>query len=712
MDAAPDYLRRLDLVEAIERFDRDSLKETLEAAGEQRRRILELFPVEVWPTLPLERYALGGAEDTYCRLLEFGSPSFGGIGGGSAMKHMIFKRQNGPGWYFPPEYENEHEAWEAVRAGYVKLFAAADRDEFEQIDDIAELSKGKVLRSKTAVVYHPDRLLPIHSETHLDYWGEVFGVDIAGLGPLAKNRALTDALLARTEFGGWSPLEVSRFIYSWSPPDTRRNTLKISPGANAELWDECRRGGYIAVGADDIGNLQDFPDKDSFRQRYAELYGSSGPVDGVRRANDLWKLTQLSEGDVILAGRGADEVLGIGRVTSQGYEWRPDRETHRHTVSVRWDHTDPLVMDQPIRAWAAGSIVDVKPADYHAILLGAHGGGDEESVGYSPPDPVHLEAQRLLDRSRQLIFYGPPGTGKTYRARRHAVWLLDGGPDEPLANRVWADHGYFLDRERELSSSPTADRTPTRTAPRLTKVTFHPTYGYEDFVEGFRPVVEGEGDGLRLSLEPGVFTQVCRAAAADPGRPYVLLVDEINRGNMPKIFGELITLIEADKRGMTVTLPQSRELFSVPRNVLIIGTMNTADRSIHLMDAALRRRFAFRELLPDPGLLDGTQVGGVDLGELLEALNARIAAEFGREKQVGHSVLMNGHDPIKSAQALADAIRFELMPLLQEYCYGDYRHLANLVGDVIVDTERLVPNDEVIDDPDELVVALKTHLGL
>ena len=150
----------------------------------------------------------------------------------------------------------------------------------------------------------------------------------------------------------------------------------------------------------------------------------------------------------------------------------------------------------------------------------------------------------------------------------------------------------------------------------------------------------------------------------------------------------------------------------VPPNLYLIGTMNTADRSIHVLDAALRRRFAFLELLPEPSVLEGSAIGSVPLDEILTGLNGLIRERVGREKQLGHSVLMDGDQPIASSTTFALAFKHELLPLLQEYVYGDYADLASILGDEIIDTDRQVPRPEVVDDPERLVAALASHLGI
>ncbi len=269
------------------------------------------------------------------------------------------------------------------------------------------------------------------------------------------------------------------------------------------------------------------------------------------------------------------------------------------------------------------------------------------------------------------------------------------------------DSDRLREAERDLSH---ADSGTTANVGPLTRVTFHPSYTYEDFIEGFRPDGSGAG-GLSLALEDGLFKRVCRAAQSNPGRPYLLLIDEINRGNVAKIMGELLTLLERDKRGLTLTLPQSKETFGVPPNVFLLGTMNTADRSIKLLDAALRRRFAFIECMPDTELLHGAAVGELALDDFLDGLNQRIARFEGREKQVGHSYLLVDGQAVDEVDEFAARFREEILPLLQEYCYDDYAMLAKFIGTELVDADAGTLNAEKVDDAEQLVVALAREFG-
>ena len=239
----------------------------------------------------------------------------------------------------------------------------------------------------------------------------------------------------------------------------------------------------------------------------------------------------------------------------------------------------------------------------------------------------------------------------------------------------------------------------------LTWTTFHPSYAYEDFVEGLRPFDAGEGR-VGLKLDDGLFKRVCRAAENKPGERYLLIIDEINRANVSKVFGELITVLEKDKRGLPVVLPQSKQSFIVPSNLYILGTMNTADRSIRLLDSALRRRFAFLEVMPDSQKLQGAAVGGLALDDLMDGLNARIAKRVGREKQLGHSYFLDSGQPVTDPDQFAQRFRQEILPVLQEYCYDDYAALAQYLGSKLVNAEQQALNDDILNDPAGLIAAL------
>jgi 5-methylcytosine-specific restriction protein B len=301
----------------------------------------------------------------------------------------------------------------------------------------------------------------------------------------------------------------------------------------------------------------------------------------------------------------------------------------------------------------------------------------------------------------------PVDNGLTYDELQADPLLAE---SEPMKSRcqgtlfalsaVEADHLLAVLGERDPSAASVA----TPSVQRLTSITFHPSYAYEDFIEGFRPKQTAE-DNMALVLVDGIFKRVCDAARADPTTRYVVLIDEINRGNIPKIFGELITLIEKDKRGFTVQLPQSGVNFGVPPNVLIIGTMNTADRSVQLLDTALRRRFSFLELLPESDHLEGVTAGGLALDTFLDELNQRIRQQFGREKQIGHAMFFHEGGIVDTPESFASMFHYELLPLLQEYLYEDYTELGNLLGDVIdVGSQRIAADVE--NDADALCAKL------
>ncbi|APS28549.1 McrB family protein [Pectobacterium brasiliense] len=249
---------------------------------------------------------------------------------------------------------------------------------------------------------------------------------------------------------------------------------------------------------------------------------------------------------------------------------------------------------------------------------------------------------------------------------------------------------------------------------RYSTVTFHQSYGYEEFIQGIRARSDGNGN-VSYSTEQGTFLQLCDRAKADPEHRYAIFIDEINRGNISKIFGELIALIETDKRAgmknalsLQLAYSESGDLFSVPANVDIMGAMNTADRSLALMDTALRRRFEFIEMMPDLSLLSGVKVKGIELESLLEKLNSRIEALYDREHTLGHAFFI----PVKTAleekgeesafKVLQAVFKKKVIPLLQEYFFDDWNKIRLVLADNQKKNDGLQFIIEKIDELDEL----------
>ena len=295
------------------------------------------------------------------------------------------------------------------------------------------------------------------------------------------------------------------------------------------------------------------------------------------------------------------------------------------------------------------------------------------------PETTYIENQSGNTFVKNSILYGPPGTGKTYYTAYYSVAICDDLSIEELEKK---SYGEVIERFNTLKKEG-----------RIAFTTFHQSYGYEEFIEGIRPVMAGEEEKKSIEYEivPGVFKKFCDEAALVDDEPYIFIIDEINRGNISKIFGELITLIEGTKRKgereeLSAFLPYSQEEFGVPKNVYILGTMNTADRSIALMDTALRRRFNFIEMMPDCRTIEDIVIRQngkeVNIGNVLDIINRRIEFLFDREHTIGHAFftsLKNGDS--NSIERLADIFKNSIIPLLQEYFYDDYERIRLVLGD-------------------------------
>ena len=270
----------------------------------------------------------------------------------------------------------------------------------------------------------------------------------------------------------------------------------------------------------------------------------------------------------------------------------------------------------------------------------------------------------VIDRSEPLVF----------NKSSDSIWSID----EDLLEQSYPEAFEILEKSKEFIPDY------NKSIKNYEFITFHQSFSYEDFVEGIKPKLDESEKDITFEIKDGIFKKLCRKAEADPENNYAIFIDEINRGNVSAIFGELITLIESDKRigesnEIKVTLPYSKSEFGVPSNLSIIGTMNTADRSVEALDTALRRRFSFDEIVPNPSLLAGIKFNEFSLTDVLHTINERIEVLLDRDHKIGHSYFLQ----LKSGdlEGLKSVFSDNIVPLLQEYFYHDYEKIALILGE-------------------------------
>ena len=399
-----------------------------------------------------------------------------------------------------------------------------------------------------------------------------------------------------------------------------------------------------------------------------DIYNATYPREGTPRLDD-WRqdfLYEMQVGDLVLAATEQTNQYRVGEIMSMA-QHDPARPTGKHWRTIQWrdqtiDSADLAELEEdPVEALDDEAL----PEAVSALLFPAK----------DPDSPDKL----MKAKPTNLILFGPPGTGKTYVTAQHAVSICQG---RPLAQLAAEDYRVQL----------MADYHKLSEAGNIAFVTFHQTYDYTDFVEGIRPKVT---DGcMTYELVPGALRRLASLATDKhrQGEQFVLIIDEINRGNVSKILGELITLIESDKRltaknELKVTLPISGDTFGLPLNLHLIGTMNTADRSIALIDTALRRRFDFIAMDPKPEVLESdSYVGEVRPGEFLTALNRKLAEVFrDREHAIGHAWLMPGNEKPRTQEAMLLCFKDKVVPTLTEWLWDSPEKLQEILGTDVVD---------------------------
>ena len=748
---------------------------------------LRRWPIEKLKSMSIEEYNSQGSKDSFCYWLESYTVDLGSVWGGSSYKFGVFNydpngkvgkreyKKKDDKYAWEPKYgKNAQDAFGCVRSIIVSIAEHAQVGDFKFVD---EVDFGHAMKWKIAFLYQSQKgatILPIYTRDLIKFAAN----SDDSKEPTSE---LLKAIMNR------KPQDETLFSYYWGLTDdynTRRPRKRwiISVGEQSSEWDECFQKGYVVLGWDEAGDLENVTTKNAIRDLLKENSAVYGEED-ERRSPDkaagmLWAFSrEVKEGDVVYVRRGVKEIIGVGKVSGE-YYYNAEREHYKHCRDVKWN-TDNDFHREVSFQMARASIVCITEKEKIREM--------EKLVSSDQNECIQSVVQKVGYPLNQILF-GPPGTGKTYSTIIHAIAIIERKTLDQVRNEV-KQKGYAAVKQRFDAFMKGGDK-------RIAFVTFHQSYGYEDFIGGIKPKIIKEQVGY--FPENGVFKDFCERAQlgvesgfeaafeklvdqlndeAEPkelktlrgrsfwvemngnqnlslftgknkqktavltkvairrrltgqevtkGResyydgvishlkncfglkesigenvPFVFIIDEINRGNISKIFGELITLIEESKRignanELRVKLPNAEdgeENFGVPNNVYIIGTMNTADRSIAMLDTALRRRFEFVEMMSRPDLLRDIRIvdakgkdTGIDLVCLLKVMNERIEVLLDREHQIGHAyfleALEDGHQKkIMPIENLGKLFQNKIIPLLQEYFYDDYEKIRMVLGD-------------------------------
>lgn len=654
---------------------------------------------------------------------EFQTQYYGSISGGSSYKFIMFKRNLDDQWVTGPPGNPKvlpvNEAISFAKKIRDSLMTGAEIIEqiligSESLDDYETLQE----KLDQNLDFNMSNLGWVHKYFHMIYpnviddyhstrW-QKHALVFCGIAPIKKDNLyeMAGQIIKIADKCDLPVNYVTGAINEIAGAPINYYRIEID-NTSKDYWSDMKTNSYVAIGWSELGNLNLYNEsenkKDIISNQLKKLYNFDSRIAN-KKAGEIAKFFNNMRKDDVVVAVLDEEVHGIGRISGE-YEFISDK-VYSHCIGVEWlkIFEESILLPKPSEGKLTTfsqyktieNIMEIKKLINEPTIE------DKISVPSQPvvplsnlPSPI-ADIESVLKRKKQLILYGAPGTGKTYYAEKAC--------NELASRNLFKKSFNTLSQEEKDKIVGTG-----RTNGVVRMCCFHPSYGYEDFIEGIKPkVVEKQ---TVFEHKNGIFKQICLDADENKDKNFYLIIDEINRGDISRIFGELIMLIENGKRGKQIILPLSNELFSVPENVYIVGTMNTADRSIALLDVALRRRFGFIELMTDYSLFKGVEFDGLPLDGWLIELNSRIREHIGKEGrnlQIGHSYFLEKEKAITDQIKFKRVIKEDIVPLIEEYCYGDYSLMSNILGDGIIDIKNQAIKTDLftVQDSSDLISAL------
>lgn len=634
------------------------------------------YPFEKFMDLKLEDYVVGNNNiNSLCYKMEFGQykDCGPGIGGATAYKYGIFYSKEHQNYMYNRKVENEPEKrWDIIKSDLYKLFNnIANSKNIDEIEDNYSSLKGmSMFIIKLGFCYFPQKLIGVCGRKHLISLLDLFKFDYNENSSSLKLSFLFNYKLRQAipELDNEDPEVIAHIVWMYLEENNideieneGKNKVWIySPGEGANKWSEFYNNGIMAINWNELGDLTQYETKEEIRKILSENRDTSNKNNAL--AN--WEFAnEIQIGDIIYAKKGKNIIVGKGIVESD-YMYDEERQDYKSYRKVKWIYNqEKNIKDQLGEQLANKTLTDVtKYIDFVNKLNSLYEDRMNINNTYTKYDflnEVFISEEQYdtiintLMRKKNIILQGAPGVGKTFCAKKIM---------------------YSLMNEKDDS--------------RIEVVQFHQSYSYEDFIQGYRPNNEG-----KFTLKNGVFYNLVNEACKEYNRAklaneepkkFCIIIDEINRGNLSKVFGELMMLIESDKREKkwSLNLTYSDTKFYIPENLYIIGTMNTADRSLSMVDYALRRRFAFINLQPafnnekfKQYLVEKEKLDKQIVEDLINKyikLNDYIKETLGKDFMIGHSYFIGQQLDIDNFdEVYRDIVNYEIKPLLEEYYYDD-----------------------------------------